>query len=382
MNPKQYSYCLLAFEAVVTCAIVYFVAYTEIDYAAYMQECFGFLSGELDYRKLRGDTGPLVYPAGFVYIYSALYYITDLGRDIFTAQVIFVVLYLAFAATVFAIYVRARTPMFLMTALVLSKRIHSIFVLRLFNDCVAMWFFYIAVLLFMSQRWKLGCVLYSLAVSVKMNIFLFAPALLFALCQRFSFVGVVGHLAICAVVQLVLGAPFLLHNWQSYIGKAFELSRVFTYKWAVNFRFLPEEVFVSPVLGYALLLATVVAWVALWRLRWRHRDVANSGRELVATLFESNMVGIIFSRSLHYQFYVWFFHTLPFLLCFSCGRIPKVLRIVVLVAVEVAFNVYPSTAWSSGILVASFLLMWWAMLVSKDKKQTAVAKKKAAKKTN
>jgi hypothetical protein len=37
----------------------------------------GFLSGELDYFKMKGDTGPLVYPAGFVYLYSALYYITQ-----------------------------------------------------------------------------------------------------------------------------------------------------------------------------------------------------------------------------------------------------------------------------------------------------------------
>ncbi|CAM9902486.1 unnamed protein product, partial [Hapterophycus canaliculatus] len=43
---------------------------TEIDWVAYMQEVEGFLSGERNYLNLRGDTGPLVYPAGFVYAYS------------------------------------------------------------------------------------------------------------------------------------------------------------------------------------------------------------------------------------------------------------------------------------------------------------------------
>lgn len=43
---------------------------TEIDWVAYMQEVEGFLHGERNYFNLRGDTGPLVYPAGFVYIYS------------------------------------------------------------------------------------------------------------------------------------------------------------------------------------------------------------------------------------------------------------------------------------------------------------------------
>jgi alpha-1,3-mannosyltransferase len=46
-----------------------------------MQEVGGFLNGELDYTKLGGHTGPLVYPAGFVYIFSVLYWITGQVRS-------------------------------------------------------------------------------------------------------------------------------------------------------------------------------------------------------------------------------------------------------------------------------------------------------------
>lgn len=31
-------------------------------------------------------------------------------------------------------------------------------------------------------------------------------------------------------------------------------------------------------------------------------------------MFTANLIGVAFSRSLHYQFYVWYYHSLPALL--------------------------------------------------------------------
>lgn len=53
-----------------------------------MSQVKGFLGGERDYRNLKGDTGPLVYPAGFLYVYSAFLYLT--GGQVYPAQVIFI----------------------------------------------------------------------------------------------------------------------------------------------------------------------------------------------------------------------------------------------------------------------------------------------------
>ena len=44
------------------------------------------------------------YPAGFVYIYSVFYYMTDHGANIRLAQCIFAALYLATLATVLWLY--------------------------------------------------------------------------------------------------------------------------------------------------------------------------------------------------------------------------------------------------------------------------------------
>ena len=40
---------------------------TEIDWKAYMQQIAQYRSGERDYTLIKGDTGPLVYPAGKIF---------------------------------------------------------------------------------------------------------------------------------------------------------------------------------------------------------------------------------------------------------------------------------------------------------------------------
>ncbi|ODN05322.1 Lethal(2)neighbour of Tid protein [Orchesella cincta] len=136
--------------------------YTEIDWKAYMQEVEGFLNGTLDYQYLKGDTGPLVYPAGFVYIYSLLYFATDHGSNIRIAQWIFAALYLVLMYQVFKLYTLTKKvpPYALIFLTFTSYRIHSIFVLRLFNDPIAIILAYFAINQFLQGRWTLGSLAY------------------------------------------------------------------------------------------------------------------------------------------------------------------------------------------------------------------------------
>ena len=64
---------LLLAELVLTALIILKIRFTHIDWRAYMEEVEGpLVHGVWDYAELRGETGPLVYPGGFVALYGAL----------------------------------------------------------------------------------------------------------------------------------------------------------------------------------------------------------------------------------------------------------------------------------------------------------------------
>lgn len=66
------------------------------------------------------------------------------------------------------------------------------------------------------------------------------------------------------------------------------------------------------------------------------------------TIFTSNFIGVVFARTLHYQFYCWYFHTIPYLLWHT--SIPLFGKLAVLGGIEYAFNVFPATPLSSAVL--------------------------------
>ncbi|GAB2300047.1 dolichyl-P-Man:Man(5)GlcNAc(2)-PP-dolichol alpha-1,3-mannosyltransferase [Dionaea muscipula] len=267
-SPQVLFACLLlCIDSILVFFIIAYVPYTKIDWDAYMAQVKGFLEGERNYTNLEGDTGPLVYPSGFLYVYSAIQFVT--GGDVFPAQILFGLLYIANLAIVLFIYVKTDVlPWWALSLLCLSKRVHSIFVLRLFNDCIATTLLHAAVATLICQRWHLGLIIFSLAVSIKMNVLLYAPPLLLLLLKGLSFGGVMLALLGAAIVQILLGFPFLVSHPVAYISRAFNLGRVFIHFWSVNFKFIPEPIFVSKGFALCLLIAHLGLLAAFAHYKW------------------------------------------------------------------------------------------------------------------
>lgn len=168
----------------------------------------------------------------------------------------------------------------------------------------------------------------------------------------------------------------------SYLSKAFELSRVFTYKWTVNWKFLPEELFVSRELALLLLgchlffmvlfldkhFAIIGTFRAVLLKPFAIYEPFPIRSEVVVTsMFVINFVGICFSRTMHYQFYSWYYPTLPYLL-WKCN-LPMLLRAKALLLSEYAFNTYPATLPSSLALTLTNVFVLLSLYFTEEQSQ-------------
>ena len=167
-----------------------------------MEQVSLYIYGERDYTLIKGSTGPLVYPAAHVYIYTFFHQLTDEGRDIFLGQIIFAFLYIVGLVAVMLCYRQSGAPPYLFPLLALSKRLHSVFVLRLFNDGIAALVMWAVILHFQQRKWTTGVILWSLGVAIKMTLLLLAPAITVILMLSLPFSRCVSLGAVALLVQV------------------------------------------------------------------------------------------------------------------------------------------------------------------------------------
>ncbi|KAI3403063.2 ALG3 [Candida oxycetoniae] len=423
--------------------VIYKVPYTEIDYSTYMQQIAKIEDyGEIDYLEIFGDSGPIVYPGGFVTIYSYLRWL--IGDSIVDAQQIFGYIYVVcvlFACLIYSqVFDIAPWPIYL---LLLSKRLVSIYVLRLFNDCWTTLAMLGTILLLQqaaalkkktssssssngssdssssssssngssdSSSWRddwfdlsfflslVSADLYSIAISIKMNALLYLPA--FVIIVYFlndeNLVKFLSIMAVIPLIQIVMGWKFLLPLYNddkakeirwNYISQAFNFKRQFLYKWTVNWRFLSQEIFSSHAFAKILLIFhTVILLIFIFTRFLNSRVSGKSILQLFKDAFRpystispnnvfnnrlvapqlifyimsiTNLIGVLCSRSLHYQFLSWYAWSLPGLLYLN---FPVYLGLPIWLVHEWCWNVFPSTFLSSIVLVSVLsivLIMSW-----------------------
>jgi len=206
---------------------------------------------------------------------------------------------------------------------------------------------------------------------------------------------IIGQVAVCVSsptkvliadidVQILFGYPFRKRSL-SYFPAAFNFGRSFLYKWTVNWRFVPESIFLSKPFALGLLALNVGLLFLFVLTRWikpskrsfraflklcvptiEPRDQDTMASKITpdfttTTILTAMTVGLLCARSLHYQFYAYIAWCTPFLL-WKAGFNPVAVY-ALWGAQEWAWNVYPSTPMSSatavGVLAVTVAGVWW-----------------------
>lgn len=192
-----------------------------------------------------------------------------------------------------------------------------------------------------------------------------------------------------AQLQVLIALPFVQENAKGYLSRAFELSRQFLFKWTVNWRFVGEETFLSRPFSLTLLGLHAVVLTIFLTQKWLHparkslsaiilpilqfqspftaqeESMVASGvtpQHTMVTILSANIIGLLFARTLHYQFYSYIAWSTPYLLWRS-GAHP-IIQYGLWALQEWAWNTFPSTPASSGVvvgvLVTTVVLSWFA----------------------
>jgi hypothetical protein len=227
-------------------------------------------------------------------------------------------------------------------------------------------------------------VVWSAAVSIKMSALLLAPAWLWLLAVNCGWASgtTLRAVAGAVAVQVAAAAPFITtrQDAAAYAGRAFEFGRAFMYTWTVNWKMLPQWVFDDPRFWRALLAGHAVALVVLGAGVWCsfHGGVsrllpailrsptsgvaATSPAGIAYALWTANFAGIVFARSLHYQFLSWYAWSVPALIGWAAAGVAArwgrgahaaalAMGLLAAGAVEVGFNV--GTAAGAGTAASS-----------------------------
>ena len=175
-------------------------------------------------------------------------------------------------------------------------------------------------------------------------------------------------------------------NRTAYLSRAFEFSRQFLFRWTVNWRFVGEHTFLSRRFSLSLLTAHAMALLLFALTRWirasglalpalvRHsllgfpRDLERNiaarltPQFIATTILTSVAIGMLFARSLHYQFYVYIAWATPLLL-WRAGFHPIIIYLL-WAAQEWSWNTFPSTDASSAVVVGNLAVqvvgVWWS----------------------
>jgi alpha-1,3-mannosyltransferase len=325
------------------------------------------------YQQFMHYHGPNTYAAGFLYLYTPLYWIT--GGSLAGFQLMWAVLEVVAMWVVYRIAKVADLPVLLAALLpVVSNRLHLYNVRVVINDISALVPMLVVVLLIARSAkaptlsWKshlAASCLYSFVLANKLNFVFYGPGLAASYLLLGGFRYMMVHGVVVGSVQVILGLPFLVADPSAYLRWAYDVRRELLWEKTRNMKFVGREIYESPWFGVVLMLVMAIFLVFYFgRLFWvylvRRRRVTPV--VIVHAFAFGNFVCVALARGLYTPFMCWYFYLFP-AVCLMAGM-PASYTLAFFVAHEYLFRFFPHsltyemTATWVYLLVNIFVLFW------------------------
>ncbi|KAM9963543.1 hypothetical protein ACTFIW_006776 [Dictyostelium discoideum] len=306
---------------------------------------------DFDYNNYMHYHGPNTYPAGFLYLYTLLYYISNHGQSLQIFQLIWAFLEFFNFILIKKICEKLSIPIILAVLPILSNRLHLYNVRVVINDFPSTFLIHICILLLISKRFKLFSTLFSIIVSLKLNTIFHSPAILFIFFNSLSIGQVILNLSIMAFIQLLVGLPFLMVNPIAYFTNAYDFSRTLLWEKTRNFKFIGRLIYDSTLFNILLLLLliiTILIFIYKYQLAVNeinrllkvvknntggtinnennnnnNNNIGDEEIELklkriyILSFISVNFFAVVWARGLYTPFMCWYFYTLPIILYFA-----------------------------------------------------------------
>lgn len=187
---------------------------TETVLKGYIDHARLYMSGIKDYTLFPGDNGPTNRPALHIYVCRFLAYVAQYGANVVLAQVFFAFLYVFNLGLAMLCYKQAKVSVtkdthiqsmslaslikadalfqvsnYVFPMLCLSKRLHSIYVLRCFDDGFTVMFLFLAIYQYQHKNWTAGTLCFACGLAVDMNLICALPAVAVILGQAIGLWG-------------------------------------------------------------------------------------------------------------------------------------------------------------------------------------------------
>ncbi|GAM29288.1 hypothetical protein SAMD00019534_124640 [Acytostelium subglobosum LB1] len=331
--------------------IVYQSAFTN-DWPAHIHHVEQWLNApsaqkslDFDYSHFMHYHGPCTYPAGFMYLYTLLYYITGHG-SLQVFQLVWAVMESVNFVVIKKLCDRLNLPTILAILPIASNRLHLYNVRVVINDFPSTLLLHVALLLIIDRRYISFSILYSFVVSLKLNYIFYAPAILLIFLRTMPLNSVIINLSLMALVQIILGLPFLMANPVAYISIAYDFSRTLLWEKTRNYKFVGRIMYDSApfnMILISLLVGTIIIFLfRMWRRISTTHQQQSRDRAIVFVFLFVNFLAITFARGLYTPFLCWYFYTFPIVLYLA--NYPYVHIILFWIAHEVLFRFFKDLA--------------------------------------